>query len=174
MEALSKNKWKYSTIGLLAVLAIGFTFPQTVAAASVTLKDIFTKLTTVDGKVDQIKANTDSIKDGMDDLQAAIESTHYAQSFDETLSPANDKLTILKDTYPMGGILKFDVSGTEGLQRLALLCDSGGIYFFDGHHDFPVNCSDKLEFQYSTNPVEANPSVHVTSNFIVTNVDPLP
>lgn len=33
-ESFSQNKWKYSTIGLLAVLAVGFSFPEVFAAAS--------------------------------------------------------------------------------------------------------------------------------------------
>ncbi len=34
MTEFQKNKWKYSTIGLLAILAIGFSLPQALAATA--------------------------------------------------------------------------------------------------------------------------------------------
>ncbi len=74
MTEFSKNKWKYSTIALAAILAVGFSFPDAFAAAStdsimIVVKDIQAKInssvfglsaikTAVDTKASQMTVNT--------------------------------------------------------------------------------------------------------------------
>lgn len=173
------NKWKYSTIGLLVVLAVGLSFPQAFAAASANLNDIFRKLTSVETNVNAIKANTDAIqedvtdiKDNVDALPGLIESTRGTISFDETFTSPSSSFTVFENTFPLGGILVVDVSGTQNDARLAMTCDGGGIFLFDGHHEIPRFCKDNLKLSVAAEP-GATPSIQVTGNFIVTNVEPL-
>lgn len=180
MVEFSKNKWKYSTIGLLVVLVVGFSFPQAFAAASANLNDIFRKLTSVETNVNAIKANTDGIqedvtdiKDNVDALPGLIETTRGTISFSETLTKSNPSFTVFENTFPLGGIVIVDVSGTQVGERLGMTCDGGGIFLFDGHHEIPRFCKDNLKFGLSVDDPQAEPSVQVTGNFIVTNVEPL-
>lgn len=173
------NKWKYSTIVLLAVVAVGFSFPQAFAAASATLNDIFRKLTSVETNVNTIKTNTDSIqedvtdiKDNVDALPGLIESTRGAISFNQTFTSPSSSFTVFENTFPMGGILVVDVSGTQNDARLAMTCDGGGVFLSNGHHEDPRFCKDNLKLSVAAEP-GATPSIQVTGSFIVTNVEPL-
>ncbi len=171
--------WKYTTIALLAMVAVGFSFPQAFAAASATLNDVFKKLTSVETTVNTIKVNTDDIqedltdlKDNVDALPDLIESTRGTISFSETLTGPTSSFAVFENTFPMGGIVSVDVSGTGSDARLAMTCDGGGIFLFDGHHEIPRYCKDYLRFSASVEP-GTTPSIEVNGSFIVTNVDPL-
>jgi hypothetical protein len=186
MVGFSKNdKWKYSTIGLLAVLAMGFSFPQAFAAPIDSVlsivKDIQAKVnsnvfglsaikTAVDSKASQ--TSVDDMQSDVSDIQGLIESTRPKISFSETLDHPSSELTVFEDTFPMGGIVSVDVSGTQQDVRLAMTCDGGGVFLSDGHHEIPRFCKDNLKFGLSLD-LGAEPSVQVTGDFIVTNVEPL-
>lgn len=88
MSSFSSNKWKYSTIGLLAVLAVGFSFPQAFAHTTNSMQHI---LGHIFDNTELIKARTDnlpadpasqsaldiqlsSIQADADDIQAKINS----------------------------------------------------------------------------------------------------
>jgi hypothetical protein len=80
------SKWKYLSIGLMAILAVGFTVPQ--AFAHVTgnvshmvghlfdlLTGIDTKATDIQAKVDSIKSNTDLLADpgfGLQEIKSEV------------------------------------------------------------------------------------------------------
>lgn len=110
MRITSQNKWKYSTFGLLAVLAVGFSFPD--AAAHVTsniqhtLSHVMDTLTGIDRKVDALTRTMD---------------------FDIQLSPSNEDETILAvaDEFQpytkLGATLSFSISGLSE-DQLILTC----------------------------------------------------
>lgn len=84
-----RDAWKYSTLGLLAVLAVGFSFPQ--AFAHVTnstahmLQHIYEIVTGINTKVDQIKAKTDNLPTDPAS-QSALEATAFTQIQTERLN----------------------------------------------------------------------------------------
>jgi len=80
----NQNKWKYSTIALLAVVAVGLSFPQASAAASATLNDVYKKLTTVETNVNAIKAKTDSIPNSFTDTFTTSETSSGVRHLSQT------------------------------------------------------------------------------------------
>jgi hypothetical protein len=71
---ISENKWKYLSIGLMAILATGFLVPQAYAHVTTNVthllqhiynfaENIETKVDSIDEKVDDVKANTDLLAD---------------------------------------------------------------------------------------------------------------
>jgi hypothetical protein len=75
-NGFSEKKWKFVSISLMAILAVGFSFPQVFAAASANLNDIFNKLTTVDQKVTNIGSNLDDGKYGQ-----IVTATRHVKAF---------------------------------------------------------------------------------------------
>ncbi|HXV46621.1 MAG TPA: hypothetical protein VD736_08110 [Nitrososphaera sp.] len=65
MVEFSKNKWKYSTIGLLAVLAVGFSFPQAFAHVTSNVPHAFQHvldaLAPLQEDINDIKETTDEL-----------------------------------------------------------------------------------------------------------------
>ncbi len=55
-ENISRNKWKYATIGLMGILALGFAFPQAFAAASV--DNVFAIVKDIQAKVNALASGT--------------------------------------------------------------------------------------------------------------------
>ena len=69
MVEFSKNKWKYSTINLLAVLAIGFSFPQ--ASAHVT-NNVMHMVTHIFDNTEEIKETTNDIESQIEGLEGKV------------------------------------------------------------------------------------------------------
>jgi hypothetical protein len=62
MVEFSRNKWKYSTIGLMAILAVGFSFPQASAHITNSVQHVVSDIYNfVDTEVLAIKAKTDNL-----------------------------------------------------------------------------------------------------------------
>jgi hypothetical protein len=68
----SKNKWKYSTFALLAVLAIGYSFPDALAVSDSQLKKRF----------DAIWAAINGLVAKTDDMQAQIDNIELTSGND--------------------------------------------------------------------------------------------
>ena len=89
MVEFQKNKWKYTTVGLAAILAVGFSFPDAFAAASIdsvlsVVKDIQTKVNNLSGPsgsistlqtdLTAIKTKTNELPDDPASEEAIVES----------------------------------------------------------------------------------------------------
>lgn len=104
MSAFSQNKWKYSTIGLLAILAVGFSFPQAFAhvtsSVSHNVTHILDALAVIDSNVDDIKAQTDNLPAdpaSSTDISNAVADIGATQSvrIDVTVNPADGDTQII-------------------------------------------------------------------------------
>lgn len=95
MADVSKNKWKYSTIGLLAILAVGFTFPNVFAAAPDNVlnvvKDIQAKINSDVFGLEVIKTAVDS-KASQSDVAAIKDKTQNLPSDPASQSEIDSQL----------------------------------------------------------------------------------
>lgn len=87
---VSKNVWMYSTIGLAAILALGFSFPQAFAAdkthqeiIAILSNGISNILNAITGAKNDINTNTNN---GISSLQAELETTTVVTT-EEHLNP---------------------------------------------------------------------------------------
>src|SRR3990172_2817235 len=93
--AESKNIWKYSTFGLLAVLAIGFSFPQ--ASAHVTNSTMH-MLQEIYNFVDGIEAKTNNLPS--DPASETSVNTRASQTSVGNLQSTADAIMAKTDTIP--------------------------------------------------------------------------
>ena len=84
MIEFRKNKWKYSTIGLMAILAIGFSFPDAFAAAS---------LDSVSSIVKDIQAKVNSSLFGLSVINTAVDTKASQASLNALQADMNDVQT---------------------------------------------------------------------------------
>jgi hypothetical protein len=89
MSRLTQNKWKYATIGMLAILAAGFSFPQAFAHVSNNtghmLQHIYEIVTGIDTKVDQLQADVDTLTEDTA-RQSEVEDAMFTQVIRKTMN----------------------------------------------------------------------------------------
>jgi len=164
MVEFQKNKWKYSTIGLAAILAVGFSSPDAFAAASIdsvlsVVKDIQTKvnnlsgpsgsLTTLQTQITSIKTDTgklpadpaseDAIEESIDDAVTQI-GAQKAVIVEYDVNPNHSSEARLPlsfdDHRTYAGSLDLTVKAdSDG--RVFILCFVGG-----GMHGFSFDLTD--------------------------------
>jgi hypothetical protein len=95
----SEKKWKYVSIGLMAVLAVGFSFPQAFAHVTSDMKHgvehVIALLNNIDTKVTAIKAKTDNLPTDPAS-QSAVEKSIPTQIINEIIRadlPVRDEVT---------------------------------------------------------------------------------
>lgn len=99
MIEFSKNKWIYSTIGLLAVLAVGFSFPQ--ASADVT-NNLMHMVMHIFDNTEEIKADVEDIKEKTDNLpndpasESDITGRDYPISVSGVVSSSEGQVVLLQ------------------------------------------------------------------------------
>ena len=152
MVKFSKNdKWKYSTIGLLAVLAVGFSFPQAFAHVTTSLTHnvghILTAIAQVQDDIDDIKVKTDNLPSDPASQQS-INQLHRMKTFDVVLDQNNPELIILPaslyETTAYGATVSFTASSVEE-NPVLLLCKIDedtyrGEAFSNGDHEVDMGC----------------------------------
>jgi hypothetical protein len=164
IESFSQNKWKYTTIGLAAVLAIGFSFPEAFAAASLDsvlsiVKDIQTKVNNLSGpsgSISTLQTQITSIKTKTDNLPADPASEEaITESIDEAVTQvgARKAAIIEYDLNPNGATiprvpLPFEEGRTyAGSLDITVKADSDGQVFIlcfvgGGLHGFSMELND--------------------------------
>jgi hypothetical protein len=159
MRLTSQNKWKYTTIGLMAVLAVGFSFPQAFAHVTTSLthnvQHILTAISALQSEVDGLESDIEALADGVENIDSKIEATSNVKSFTTVLDASNDEFVILEASSSVSaavvsGTVRFEASGvTENDTNLTFLCDSGGEGSLqDGQYEYHVSC-EKIWIQVS-------------------------
>src|SRR5262245_42359075 len=94
MKAFSKNKWKYATIGLLAILAVGISIPQAFAATKATLDSISIIVTDIQAKVNHSTNGLAAIKSTISDAKTGLPAIQTKlDGITESLANANVEKT---------------------------------------------------------------------------------
>jgi hypothetical protein len=151
MTRFSKNKWKYSTIGLLVVLALGFSFPQAFAAAS--LDSVYSIVKDIQAKINDSTFGLQAIKNAIgngasqtsvNSLQSTLSGVQTTVNGEKPLSLVVDKsLTIPKNTGLPWITLLPNVAGKTYSGHITLASkgdgDTGAIascFYGDGQADW--------------------------------------
>src|SRR5581483_5517979 len=88
MFDFSKNKWKLSTIGLMAILAAGFVAPQAFAAGT---KDVLSIVTDIQTSITGITSGIQTLQNSVD-TKASQVSVNSLQTTDNAIKAKTDKL----------------------------------------------------------------------------------
>lgn len=95
------GKWKYATIGALAILALGFSFPQAFAHVSNNtshmLQHIYETVAGINTKVDQLQVDIDNLTDDPA-KQSAVEDAMFTQIVREHIhAPGSESVDCTSD-----------------------------------------------------------------------------
>ena len=97
------NKWKYSTIGLLAVLAVGFSFPQAFAHVTNNLshnvEHVLAAVAALQASVDSVQTDVNSIQSDVTDMKNSIPSDPADQSEVEEAMFSNMETGLIMSTF---------------------------------------------------------------------------
>jgi hypothetical protein len=159
MRLISQNKWKYATIGLMAVLAVGFSFPQAFAHVTTSLthnvQHILGALSALQSDVDSMQSDIEALDADVQSIDSKLDAISNVKSFTTVLDASNEEFVILEaatsvSTAVVSGTVRFEASGvTENDTNLTFLCDSGGEGSLqDGQYEYHVSC-EKIWIQIS-------------------------
>ena len=140
MVGFSKNdKWKYSTIGLLAILAVGFSFPQAFAHISNNTADmlnhIYNFVDSLESSVSTLQSTANGIKAKTDTIPSDIASS--ANVTDATTAINDNTDTRAEEIQDSVGVRKAiniaDVLDAEdaSIEAVSLIPSTGKVY--SGH-----------------------------------------
>jgi uncharacterized protein YoxC len=132
-----KNWWKYSTIGLLAVLAVGFSFPE--AFAHVT-NNISHTMTHVLDAIAALQSDVDSVQSDVDDIQAKTSSLPpdpaSATNVTDSTAEILDALTDIGTSTPKTVNVDLELDPADGTaQAVQILAADTNDLTVSGHMD---------------------------------------
>jgi hypothetical protein len=122
MVEFSKNKWKYSTIGLLAILAAGFSFPQAFAAP---IDSVLTIVRDIQAKINSSTFGLQAINDNVLQTQSALSE----------LEPQTLTFNIQENLTPFG-------TGGNSIQQNLIAVEEGKT--FSGHASISVSVGENV------------------------------
>jgi len=164
---LSEKKWKYVSLGLMAVLALGFSFPQAFAHVTSDMKHgiehVIALLNGIDTKVTDIQAKVNSGTSGLQAIKTSVDNLPG-----RTITFTNLQLDLGEDYEILparsglayGIYVDITVSGLEGNEIPVIFCSGAqGVGLQNGVNTLDLAC-DELTFSRGLSEEEITATVN--------------